>query len=274
MYFLQLFFEGQNNYYIYIYNPDYKKQVTLPDMIKYQKQTRLLVAVDCILFGFDGQKLNLLIIQRAFEPQKNNWSLMGGFIQPSESGDAAALRILKKLTGLEGVYLEQLYTFSLPDRDPIERTISVAYFALINSNLYEKQITDEYRAEWFPLEAIPDMIFDHKEMVRVAKENLRYKAALHPILFELLPEKFTMPLLQGLFEQVFETSFDKGNFSRKIISTHLVIKQKDKDMVNSRKGAFYFKLDKKNYKKNFNKFLYFIRDPGGITKAEKVSERD
>jgi 8-oxo-dGTP diphosphatase len=239
-------------------------------MIKYKKETRLLAAVDCIIFGYDGQKLNLLIIHRAIEPQKNNWSLMGGFILPSESADAAALRILKKLTGLEGVYLEQLHTFSSPRRDPLERTISVAYSALIDSNLYKTQITDEYHAEWFPLEEIPDLIFDHKEMVRMAKENLRYKAALHPILFELLPDKFTMPQLQGLFEEVFETSFDKGNFSRKIISTKLVIKQKDKEKDNSRKGAFYFKLDKKHYKYNFNKFLYFIRNPNGITKSRNV----
>ena len=103
-------------------------------MTKYQKQTRFLAAVDCIIFGFDGQKLKILLIQRAFEPEKNNWSLMGGFIQADESADEAAVRVLKKLTGLDGVYLEQLQTFSRPDRDPIERTISVAYFALIDTN--------------------------------------------------------------------------------------------------------------------------------------------
>lgn len=204
-------------------------------MTKYQKQARLLAAVDCIIFGFDGQKLKLLLIQRAFEPEKNNWSLMGGFIQPEESADEAAIRILKKLTGLEGVYLEQLHTFSEPHRDPIERTISIAYFALIDSNLYEKQISDEYHPEWFPLDQIPDLIFDHKKMVAMAKENLRYKAALHPILFELLPPKFTLPLLQNLFEDVYETSFDKRNFSRKIISTGLLQKQKEKDKENSKK---------------------------------------
>jgi 8-oxo-dGTP diphosphatase len=235
-------------------------------MTKYQKQTRLLVAVDCIVFGYDGQKLKILLIQRGFEPEKNKWSLMGGFIQPTESADDAAGRILKKLTGLEGIYLEQLHIFSEPQRDPIERTMSIAYFALIDTNLYEKQITDEYHAEWFPLDKIPNLIFDHKRMVDMAKEMLRYKAALHPLLFELLPAMFTLPMLQNLFENVYETSFDKRNFSRKIMSTRLLLKQKEKDKENSKKGAFYYKLDKKHYQKNFHKFLHFIPNPNGLIK--------
>ncbi|MGZ8510672.1 MAG: NUDIX domain-containing protein, partial [Chitinophagaceae bacterium] len=120
-------------------------------MTKYQKQTRMLAAVDCIIFGFDGQALKLLLIQRGLEPERGKWSLMGGFIQPEESADIAAIRILKSLTGLEGVYLEQLAIFSDPDRDPIERTVSIAYFALIDIHQYEKQLTEEYHPEWVPL---------------------------------------------------------------------------------------------------------------------------
>lgn len=233
-------------------------------MTKYQKQTRLLAAVDCIVFGFDGQKLNILLIKRGFEPKKDHWSLMGGFVEPSESADQAATRILKKLTGLEGVYLDQFHTFSEPDRDPIERTLSIAYFALIDISQYEKQISEEYHPEWFPLNRIPDLIFDHNQMINLAKERLRYKAALHPLLFELLPAKFTLPLLQSLFEDVYETTFDKRNFSRKILSTGLLLKQKDKDKGSSKKGAFYYKLDKKHYQKNFHKFLHFIPNPNGL----------
>ncbi len=233
-------------------------------MTKYQKQTRLLAAVDCIVFGFDGQKLNILLIKRGFEPKKDHWSLMGGFVEQNESADQAAVRILKKLTGLDGVYLEQFHTFSEPDRDPIERTVSIAYFALIDISQYEKQISEEYHPEWFPLNKIPDLIFDHNQMVNLAKERLRYKAALHPLLFELLPAKFTLPLLQSLFEDVYETTFDKRNFSRKILSTGLLLKQKDKDKGNSKKGAFYYKLDKKHYQKNFHKFLHFIPNPNGL----------
>jgi ADP-ribose pyrophosphatase YjhB (NUDIX family) len=227
-------------------------------MTKYQKQTRLLAAVDCIVFNFDGEKLNLLLIKRDFEPERGKWSLMGGFIQPAESADDAATRVLKQLTGLEGLYLEQLHAFSAPDRDPIERTLSIAYFALIDSNAYKTQLSEDYHAEWFPLNAIPSLIFDHRAIVEMAKEKLRYKAALHPILFELLPLKFTLPLLQNLFEEVYDTKFDKRNFTRKILSTGLIIKLKEKDKGSSRKGAFYYKLDKKHYKKNFHKVLHFI----------------
>ncbi|HZI54840.1 MAG TPA: NUDIX domain-containing protein [Chitinophagaceae bacterium] len=227
-------------------------------MTKYQKQTRLLAAVDCIIFGFDRQSLKILLIQRGFEPEKGKWSLMGGFIQPDESSDEAATRILKSLTGLEGVYLEQLHTFGAPLRDPIERTLSIAYFALIDIHKYEKILTDEYHPEWFPLNKIPNLIFDHKDMVKMAKEKLRYKAALHPILFELLPKKFTIPHLQHLYESTYEAKFDKRNFSRKVLSTKLLVKQTDKDRMGSKKGAFYYKLNTRNYKANFQAFLNII----------------
>ncbi len=230
-------------------------------MTKYQNQTRLLAAVDCIIFGFDGNALKLLLVQRAIQPEKGRWSLMGGFIQPAEDADTAALRILKKLTGLEGVYLEQLHTFSDPNRDPIERTLSVTYFALIDIYQYEKQLSDEYHAEWFPLIEIPSLIFDHTEMVKMAKEKLRYKAALHPLLFELLPKKFTLPQLQNLYECVYDTSFDKRNFTRKVLSTHLLVKQKDKDKGSSKKGAFFYNLDNRHYKANFHSFLNIIPNP-------------
>lgn len=230
-------------------------------MTKYQNQTRLLAAVDCIIFGFDGNALKLLLVQRAIQPEKGKWSLMGGFIQPNESADIAAVRILKKLTGLEGVYLEQLHTFSDPSRDPIERTLSVTYFALIDINRYQQQLSDEYHAEWFPLTEAPRLIFDHQQMVDMAREKLRYKAALHPLLFELLPRKFTLPQLQNLYECVYDTSFDKRNFTRKVLSTKLLVKQKDKDKGNSKKGAFFYKLDKRHYKANFHAFLNIIPNP-------------
>jgi len=230
-------------------------------MTKYQKQTRLLAAVDCIIFGFDGQTLKLLLIKRGFEPERGKWSLMGGFIQPDECPDSAANRILKSLTGLEGVYLEQLHTFGDPSRDPMERTVSIAYFALIDIHQYEKQISDEYHPEWFPLNKLPTLVFDHTDMVRMAKEKLRYKAALHPLLFELLPKKFTIPQLQTLYESVYETEFDKRNFSRKVLSTRLLIKQADKDKGSSKKGAFYYKLNGKNYKADFQAFLNIIPNP-------------
>jgi 8-oxo-dGTP diphosphatase len=230
-------------------------------MKHYSKQTRMLVAVDCIIFGFDGQELKLLLIQRAFEPQKGKWSLMGGFLQPSETFEQGTSRILKKLTGLEGVYMEQLFAFGEPTRDPVERTISIAYFALIDIHKYEKQISDDYHAEWFPLQKMPKLIFDHNEMVGLAKEKLRYKAAFHPILFELLPEKFTLPQLRNLYEGIYDAELDKRNFIRKIRSTRLLVKQKEKERESSKKGAFYYKLDKRRYNSTFNSFLNLIPNP-------------
>lgn len=227
-------------------------------MTRYQHQTRFLVAVDCIVFGFDGQTLKILLIKRGFEPCKNDWSLMGGFVQPGENAQEAASRVLKQLTGLDGVYLEQFHTFSAVDRDPIERTISVAWFALVDIQQYERQLNEDYQAEWFALDEIPPLIFDHADMVSLARQKLRYKAALHPVLFELLPPRFTLPLLHNLFEVVYETRLDKGNFTRKILSTGLLVKQKEKDKRSSKKGAYYYKLDKKHYRKNFHAVLKLI----------------
>jgi 8-oxo-dGTP diphosphatase len=233
----------------------------MTQMNRYPGETRVLVAVDCIIFGFDGNDIKLLLVQRGLKPEKGRWSLMGGFLQPQESLDQAANRILKKLTGLEGVYMEQLQTFGDPLRDPVERTLSVAYFALIDIHQYEKQLSADYHAEWFLLKKTPELIFDHKRMMEMAKKELRYKAALHPILFELLPAKFTIPQLQILYEGIYDTTFDNRNFSRKVLSTELLIKQKEKDKANSKKGAFYYKLDKRKYKANFQAFLNFIPNP-------------
>ncbi len=230
-------------------------------MTRYPGETHLLVAVDCIIFGFDGADIKLLLIQRGLKPEKGKWSLMGGFLQATESLEQAANRILKKLTGLEGVYMEQMKAFGEPDRDPVERTLSIAYFALIDIHQYEKQLSADYHAEWFHVKKMPELIFDHKRMMEIAKKQLRYKAALHPILFELLPHRFTIPQLQFLYEGIYDTKFDNRNFSRKVLSTELLVKQKEKDKANSKKGAFFNKLDKRKYKANFQAFLNFIPNP-------------
>jgi ADP-ribose pyrophosphatase YjhB (NUDIX family) len=221
----------------------------------------MLVAVDCIIFGYDGAELKLLLIKRGLEPQIGKWSLMGGFVQAKESLNQAANRVLLQLTGLDKVYLEQLHCFGEPTRDPIEKTISVTYFSLLDVSQYKQQLSSEFHAEWFSLKKLPKLIFDHNEMVQMARAKLRYKASLHPILFELLTEKFTLPQLQGLFEEVYNTQFDKRNFSRKILSTGLVLKQNEKDKATSKRGAYYYKLDKKHYKANFHNILRFIPNP-------------
>jgi len=224
-------------------------------------RTKLFAATDCVIFGFDGESLKILLIQRLFEPEKGKWSLMGGFINKEEDCETAASRVLKHLTGLTNIYMEQLHTFSKIDRDPRERIISTAYFALIDIHKYHKQISKDYNAEWFPVNKMPKLAFDHTEIAETAKKRLRYKAAVHPILFELLPEKFTIPQLQLLYESVYDTAFDKRNFSRKLLSTQLLIKQNDKNKTTSKKGAYYYKLDKKKYLSNFQTFLNIVPNP-------------
>jgi ADP-ribose pyrophosphatase YjhB (NUDIX family) len=230
-------------------------------MHKYSGETRILVATDCIIFGFDGANIKLLLVQRGLEPEKNKWSLIGGFIKPTESPEDAANRVLELRTGLKNVYMEQFQVFGKPERDPVERTLSVAYFALIDIHKYEAQLSEEYHPEWFLLDEMPDLIFDHNEMVRLAKRQLRYKAALHPILFQLLPEKFTIPQLQALYEGVYQTKFDDRNFSRKLLSTGLLVKLPEKDKLSSKKGAFYYRLDQSHYEENFESFLNLVPNP-------------
>lgn len=227
-------------------------------MRRYSQQKRFLFAVDCIIFGYDGQELKLMVIQRGFDPFKGKWSLVGGFVQETESAEGAATRVLKELTGLDGLYMEQLHAFTDPERDTVERTVSIAYFSLIDIQKYKQQINEDYHPVWFPINQLPELIFDHSRLVEMAKNKIRYNAALHPLLFELLPAKFTMPQLQNLYTCVYDVEFDKGNFTRKILSTNLLLKLKDKDKLNSKKGAFYYKVDPKKYSAGFNSFLNFV----------------
>ncbi|MBE9464520.1 NUDIX domain-containing protein [Dyadobacter subterraneus] len=229
---------------------------------QYQTQTKCLVALDSIIFGFDGQELKLLLVKRGIEDEHHTWSLMGGWVQPEESLEEASNRILFELTSLTDIYLEQLHTFGNPKRDPVERTVSVAYFALINVEDYDNKISKNFEAQWFSMQELPQLLFDHSAMVEMAIEHLRYKASQHPIGFELLPEKFTIPQLQKLYEAIFGTELDKRNFSRKLLSTHLLVKLEEKQKGFSKKGAFYYKINEEKYKKQFNTFLNFL--PNGI----------
>lgn len=228
------------------------------DIVKYKSHDRVLLAVDCIIFGFDGSQLKALLIKRDFEPEKGKWSLMGGFVSKSESTDEAASRILQRLTGLEDVYMEQLHCFSEVDRDPAGRVVSIAYFALINIAEYSEQIQEDHEARWFPLNKMPQLIFDHKQMVTMAKERLQHKVSNHPIGFELLPLKFTLPQLQNLYEAIYESPLDKRNFTRKILSLGILNKLAEKEKESSRKGAFYYVFDKGKYKKLHQEGVKFI----------------
>jgi len=222
-------------------------------MVKYYTEyDKFLVAVDCIIFGFDGKELNLLLIKRNFPPAKGEWSLMGGFLKKKESIDQAAERVLFKLTGLCNVFLEQLQGYGEIERDPGERVISIAYYALINIDDYDEELAQQYNAKWFPINDFPKLIFDHNIMVDKALRRLQRKAQNQPIGFELIPPKFTIPQLQRLYEAIFRKEFDKRNFRKKILSFHVLKKLEEKDRESSKKGAYLYQFDQKEYNRLLN----------------------
>lgn len=223
----------------------------------YNSKDKVLLAVDCIIFGFDEEDLKVLLIKRDFQPEKGKWSLMGGFLKKSENLNEAAKRILLNLTGLKNVYMEQLYTFSEVNRDPSERTISTAYFALINAKDHANILSSDYSAEWFSISYFPSLIFDHNAMLTKAISRLRYRATTKPIGFELLPEKFTMRQLQKLYEAILNKDLDKRNLINKINALDILVKLQEKDMTSSRKGSFLYKFDEKKYKQKIEEGFSF-----------------
>ncbi|OFX60786.1 MAG: DNA mismatch repair protein MutT [Bacteroidetes bacterium GWB2_41_8] len=225
----------------------------------YLEHEKFHVAVDSIIFGYDeeGRQLKVLLLKRNFQPSKGEWSLMGGFLKNDESVNEAAKRILQQLTGLSDVYMEQLYTFGELDRDPGARIISVAYFALIKINASDLELVKNHGATWIPITSVPTLIFDHSAMIARALKKLQIRARTQPIGFELLPDKFTIPQLQGLYEAIYNKSLDKRNFRRKLLSMDLLEKLEEKEKESSRKGAWYYRFDQKKYEDLLNRGFNF-----------------
>lgn len=213
----------------------------------YRNHARHYVAVDCIIFGFDDDRLQLLLIKRKLQPGRVEWSLMGGFVGSREHPDDAAARVLFDLTGLRDIYLEQLYSYGDPDRDPGGRVISVAYYALIRSEMLNEDRGKGYSARWFSFDDLPRLIFDHAQMVDKAIRRLRRKTLIQPIGFELLREKFTLTQLQKLYEAIHQKKLDKRNFRKRLILIDVLTRLEEKDRVNSRRGAWLYRFDKEKY---------------------------
>jgi 8-oxo-dGTP diphosphatase len=213
----------------------------------YSSNPRFFVAVDCVVLGYDGSDLKILLIKRNFEPEKGKWSLMGGFLKENESLFDAAERVLYQLTGLRSVYLEQLYAFGDINRDSADRVISVAYYALINIRDFNGLNNSKYSGVWHDLKDVPELIFDHNAMVKRALRRIRRKAKTQPIGFELLPEKFTIPQLLNLYESIYDRQLDKRNFRKKVLTLNVLEKLDEKDRMSSRKGAFLFTFNKEKY---------------------------
>lgn len=215
----------------------------------YSEHPRHLVAVDCIIFGYDilEKEIKLLLIKRSFEPAMGKWSLAGGFVREKESLDEAASRILYQLTGLRDVYMEQSFTYGEIQRDPGARVISTSYSALIKIKDIDRKLKELNGAQWQSLARLPHLIFDHRNMVNRALNELQMQVKVKPVGFALLPEEFTLVQLQNLYEAIYQREIDKRNFRKKILSMNLLEKLDEKERVTSKKGAFYYKFNEERY---------------------------
>jgi 8-oxo-dGTP diphosphatase len=211
---------------------------------------RAALTVDCVVFGFDEGELKVLLIERGLEPFKGRWALPGGFVRVDETLDEAARRELEEEAGLKNVFLEQLYSFGAVDRDPRERVVSVAYYALVKlADFTTKAATDAADARWFPVSKVPKLAFDHAEILATALARLKGKVRYQPIGFELLPPRFTLSALQHLYEAVLRTELDKRNFRKKVLSFGLLVPLKETQSGGRHRPAQLFRFDADKYEK-------------------------
>ena len=211
---------------------------------------RTALTVDCVVFGFDGGELQVLLIRRGIPPFLGAWALPGGFVLPGETVDRAARRELEEETGLKDVFLEQLYTFGALDRDPRERVVSVAHYALVRPEDHAvAAATDADDARWFSAGRLPDLAFDHASIVDVALARLRGKLRYEPIGFELLPGEFTLTQFQRLYEAVLDTAIDKRNFRKKVLGYELLVPLKSRLKEGAHRPAQLFRFDAARYQR-------------------------
>lgn len=204
------------------------------------------VTTDCVIFGFDGVKLKVLLVERGMAPYKGRWAFPGGFLNMDESAEEGALRELKEETGLEGAYIRQFHTFSAPQRDPRERVITIAYYALVRMQEV-KGGDDASDARWFALDEVPPLAFDHDQILRKAEKTLRQQIHFEPVGFELLPEKFTIKQLQNLYEAILDMRFDRRNFYNKMRRLGMLELTGDTASPSQRREANLFSFNAEKY---------------------------
>lgn len=213
----------------------------------YGEHSKVWVSVDCIVFGFEEDKLKLLIGKRQMDPGRGEWSVYGGFVGANESLDDAANRVVSQLTGLEDLYMRQVGAFGAVDRDPGERVISVAYCALINVKDYDDSLRQKYGLEWVSLNELPRLYSDHNLMVRDAITLLRRRMRTEPLSFNLLPELFTLTQLQHVYEAILDNEIDKRNFRKRIKQIDFIEKTDLIDKKTSKRGAAFYRFNRKAY---------------------------
>lgn len=224
----------------------------------YTVNPKFYISVDCIIFGFNQRGLSLLLLKRKMDPERGKWSLMGGFVQENESVNDAAKRVLRELTGLSDVFMEQVGAFGEIHRDTGERVVSVAYYAFINIDEYDKESVKRHNAYWTEIHNVPELIFDHEQMVKQALEQMRRKAAIAPIGFNLLPKQFTLTQLQNLYEAIFGQALDKRNFRKKVAEMGFIEPTDMIDKTCSKRGARLYQFNQNVFDKDPKFKLYKI----------------
>jgi len=213
----------------------------------YQNEDKHFVSVDCIILGFKENAIHVLIIKRKFDPLKGERSLMGGFVRQGESVNDTVARVVYEYTGIENVYLEQVGAYGNVERDIADRVISIVYYALINMELFDETLMRKYDAEWVNINQVGALILDHNQFLDDTLRLMRRRTATRPVGFNLLPEKFTLPQLQSLYEAIYQTSLDKRNFRKKIFEMDILEKLEEKDKNASKRGAYYYRFNKEKY---------------------------
>jgi len=215
-------------------------------------------SVDCVIFGFKENRLSVLLIKRNEAPQKGTMALPGDFLNEDESLRDCAKKTLKAITDLDNIFLEQIKTFGIVDRYPTKRVITTGYYALINASHYTPQAGHTAETlEWCPISELPDLAFDHKEIILAAYEILKSSIRLKPIGFNLLPEKFSLTDLQLLYEAILQEELNKRNFRTKISQMKLLIDTNEKQSNVAHKPAKLYRFDKKVYENLKAKGFYF-----------------
>ena len=206
------------------------------------------VTTDCVVFGFDGTALNLLLIERGINPFKGMWALPGGFMNMDETAEQGALRELHEETGVKDIYIEQLQAFTAVGRDPRERVLTIAFMAFVRQEKYEVIGGDDaVRAQWFPVTELPELAFDHSEIISVALEKLRWKITYEPLAFRLLNKTFTMTQVQTIYEVVLGQTFDRRNFHKKMTTLGYIVATDQQARSNGRPSTLYT-FDEEKYR--------------------------
>ena len=208
----------------------------------YKEHARHYVSVDCVIFGLHEGRLNILLIKRRMNPGRDKWSLMGGFVEENESLEEAAKRVLSQLTGLEDVYMDQVGAFGDIDRDPGARVISVAYCALLNFDEHDRKRAADNDAHWVPIDEMPRLFFDHPRIVEKALEYLRHQVKRKPLVFQFLPELFTLSQLQSVYEAILGEKLDKRNFRKRVLDIYSLEKTDKIDKSGSKRGATLYRV--------------------------------